>query len=115
MIVGISGPLCSGKETMAKFLESHFGFKTINLKKEFQLQYREEFPMAEVSSVLQGTELDDDFYKSRLQMSLPFDLVEHQGIRERMIKRVFKDIQRQWQEKWVIYPISGKEQFEQLM
>jgi len=39
IIVGISGPICSGRETLANYLvntyKHHYNFKAINLKDKF--------------------------------------------------------------------------------
>ena len=31
MIVGLTGPICSGKETLAKYLVEQYGFEAINI------------------------------------------------------------------------------------
>ena len=36
MIVGLTGPICSGKETLAQYLVMQYGFEAINILELFR-------------------------------------------------------------------------------
>ena len=38
MIVGLTGPICSGKETLANFLVEKYGFEAINILELFRIK-----------------------------------------------------------------------------
>ena len=44
MIVGLKGPICSGKSTLAKYMEDQFEFKPIYLRKFFIEHVLKEYP-----------------------------------------------------------------------
>jgi dephospho-CoA kinase len=41
MIVGLVGPICSGKESLAQYLVENFGFEAINILDLFRERIRE--------------------------------------------------------------------------
>ena len=42
MIVGLVGPICSGKESLAKYLVENFGFEAINILDLFREAIKKE-------------------------------------------------------------------------
>ena len=42
MIVGLTGSICSGKETLAKYLVEQYGFEAINILDLFRQQIAEQ-------------------------------------------------------------------------
>lgn len=111
MLIGITGPICSGKHTTAEYLVQHHGFLRLHLPTPSQLQPAIAQHLSTTNGA-SGTSRDDPF--AHLLPSVT-DQKGTRGLTFPDVDSLLEFVTKRWREHWVLTDIYDEATLELLL
>jgi dephospho-CoA kinase len=110
MIIALTGPLCSGKATLALYLHKNYGFKIVSLYELFALELGAE------EGVKVSPEIIERFFAGKLIYQVAIIIIDEciEKIKNLYARELLK-LRTDWTEKYVVYPFLPNQEMEQYM
>jgi len=113
MLIGISGPICSGKHTTAEYLVQHHGFLRLHLPTQSRI-HNPSASSTLVSRKESESESTSDSDSARLLPSIT-DQRGTRGLTFPDVDALLDFVTKRWREHWVLTDVSDEVTLEMLL